>query len=56
MDVFNVLNRHTVLQTRIRANCSQDEFSGCSSNASQSGQAFELQNSRVLRFGARLSF
>ena len=50
MDAFNALNRHTVLQRRIRAG----------TNASGSGsvvnEPYELQNSRVLRFGARLSF
>jgi hypothetical protein len=56
MDVFNATNKHTVLQTRIRAQCSKADFSGCSSNSSTAGETFELQNSRVLRFGARLSF
>jgi hypothetical protein len=56
MDVFNATNKHTVLQTRIRAQCSKADFSGCSSNSSTAGETFELQNSRILRFGARLSF
>jgi hypothetical protein len=49
MDVFNVLNRHTLLQERIRA-------SGSQTGNSLAGRPFELQNSRILRFGARLSF
>jgi hypothetical protein len=49
MDVFNALNRHTVLQQQIRASTS-------STGSSLAGRTFEIQNSRILRFGARLSF
>jgi len=50
MDVFNALNRGTVLQRRVRAGTNP------TGSGSTANQAFEIQNSRVLRFGARLSF
>jgi hypothetical protein len=49
VDLFNALNRKTVLQQRINATAN-------ASGTSQAGQVFEVQNPRIVRFGARLSF
>jgi hypothetical protein len=49
VDLFNSLNKKTVLQTRINATPN-------AAGTSQAGQVYEVQNPRILRFGARLSF
>jgi hypothetical protein len=49
VDLFNALNRQTVLQQRINATPN-------ASGKGQAGQVYEVQSPRILRFGARLSF
>ena len=61
IDLFNALNRKTVLQENINAtpSCSATDASGnCTAHQGpgQAGQVFEVQSPRILRFGARLSF
>ncbi len=49
VDVFNALNRKTVLQQRISATPN-------AAGTGQAGQVYEVQNPRIVRFGGRLSF
>jgi hypothetical protein len=49
VDLFNAMNKKTVLQTQINATPNAD-------GVSQAGRVYEVQNPRILRFGARLSF
>jgi hypothetical protein len=49
VDLFNALNKKTVLQTQINATPN-------AAGTSQAGRVYEVQNPRILRFGARLSF
>jgi hypothetical protein len=49
VDLFNALNSKTVLQQRLNATSSSE-------GTGQAGQVYEVQNPRILRFGARLSF
>jgi hypothetical protein len=56
IDLFNSLNSHTALQTRINATPSVDPNTGLHTGASIVGNTYEVQNPRILRFGARLTF
>jgi hypothetical protein len=49
LDLFNSFNSKTVLQQRLNATPSD-------SGTGEAGQVYEVQNPRILRFGARLSF
>jgi len=50
VDLFNALNRRTVLQRQINATAPEP------GGPSLAGNVYEVQNPRIVRFGARLSF